>query len=187
MLTAPAPRYAAPVSRDPRQRAATLAVLAALALALTACGDDAPPAAAARTPEPPRSAVCDLIPGEPLTTILPGATVDTSFQTDDTCAITADAGDLLVSAIRTSSFPKSKRVNDIALGDAKANGAGDLRKADGLGPNGVVATNAADGEITVVWRRDGVAYSLQYSGWEDDAQAAGKRAEYLANQAQPLP
>lgn len=165
----------------------TLAAVLIPGAVLSSCGDDEPKPSAARTPDPTPSAVCQLIPGEPLTTILPGATIDTSFQTDDTCAITADAGDLLVSAIRTSSFPRSKRVNDIALEDAKANGASDLRKADGLGPNGVVATNAADGEITVVWRRDQIAYSIQYSGWEDDADAAAKRAEYLARQAQPLP
>lgn len=161
------------------------AVAALLTATLSACGDDESKTADAEVV--PTSPVCGLIPGEALATLLPGATIDTSIRADDTCAYTADAGDLLVSAVRTSDRKKALAVTETAISDATGSGAKTVRKAELLGQTGRTAINATDGEITVAWTHNGNAYTVQFSGWEGRATNAAQQAEYLAKVAQPLP
>lgn len=163
--------------------------MAVLSAALAGCGDEKTPAE--RLAELPDSKACTLIPGEALDTILPGAEIDRSFPSRDSCTFTADAGDLIVTAIRPprgpgNDAPPARQFYEVSLEDATANGAKDVRDVEGL-PDGKIATNAEDGEIVVAWLSDGVAYSIQSSGWEGTTAAAEKQAEYLARQAQPLP
>jgi hypothetical protein len=168
------------VLRPTRIMLLTLAAGAALA----GCGGDEGEAGATRAvpgPDYPASQVCDQLPVDAVASVLPGAVVDRSLPTPESCFYAADAGDVILTAMtppRGQGSPTPEILHDIALSDATQNGAGDVRAAPSLGDDGQVAINAADAEITAVWRRGDAVYSLQYSGWDgpaDDAVGVSRR------------
>lgn len=129
----------------------------------------------------PASKVCDQLPVDAAASILPGAEVDRSLPTPESCFYAADAGDAILTVTAPPGGPGSPTpeiLYDIALSDATENGADDVRDAPSLGDDGKIATNAADADITAVWRRGDTVYSLQYSGWDgpvDDAVGVSRR------------
>ncbi len=161
---------------------------AVTALTLAGCGGDTAEMRGVTNAGPARayaaSSVCKLLPVATVQSFLPGAEIDTSLPTPDSCFYGSDLGD----AILTLSPGKAPAVGDapasdaydVVLSDATNNGADDLQLAPSLGDDGRIAVNAADFEITAVWRRGDDVYDLQFSGWDGRPSDAISLAKDLA-------
>lgn len=173
--------------------AAVAAVALAMSLGLAACGggdaDDEDSAGATKAVAGttyPSSEVCKLLPLEVVQRELPGAKVDTSLPSSDSCFYAADAGDVILTRLRPRDFvrgpgaPDVSEFYDMLLSDATDNGAKDVRNAQHIGVDGKIAVNSTDSELTAVWRRGGDVYSVQYSSWDGSAADASDIAERLA-------
>lgn len=171
----------------PTRRSNFPAALTGLALALAGCGSAAEMKGVTNAvpgKDYPASAVCDLLPVSSVAALLPGATIDTSLPSPDSCVYAANDADLIATVSSPGGGPGKAgpdALYDIALSDATANGADDVRAAPSLGDDGKIAINAADHEITAVWREGDTIYDLQYSGWDGRAADAIDITKRLAS------
>lgn len=171
-----------------------LAAGVAAAVLASGCGSDeegtVTDAVAGTTYAP--SAVCELLPVATVAEILPGATIDTSFPAADSCVYTADTGEVILWVVSPTNVaerlgegpgktkPSAKELYDMAVFDATANGANDVRPTPQLGDRGKIAINATDDELAAIWRRGETVFSMQYSLWDSSPEAAARVAERLA-------
>ncbi|MBJ7471681.1 MAG: hypothetical protein JHD16_10285 [Solirubrobacteraceae bacterium] len=165
---------------------------------LSACGSDeqgtVTDAVAGTTYAP--SSVCELLSVDTVAQELPGAAIDTSFPAADTCSYAADSGDVTLWVVSPTiaaerlgegpgkDKPSAKGLYDMAMFDATANGARDVRPAPQLGERGQIAINAADDELAAIWRRGDTVFSLVYSLWDGSPDEAAAVAERLAKAVQ---
>jgi hypothetical protein len=157
---------------------------------LSACGGDTADMRGVTNAVPgttyPASDVCKLLPVATVRSFLPGAEIDTSLPTPDSCFYGSDLGDVILTVDQDASADDAAGdPYDTALSDATDNGADQVREAPSLGDDGKVAINAADYEITAVWRRGDAVYDVQFSGWDGNPAHAIALAKQIARAVGP--
>lgn len=174
----------------PTARPLLLATLCAIgALTVAGCGGDAAEMRGVTNAVPAKayaaSGVCELLPVTTVQSFLPGAEIDTSLPTPDSCFYGSDLGDAILTlspggAPAAGDGQPNSGAYEIALSDATRNGADEIQAAPSLGDDGQIAVNAADFEITAVWRRGNDVYDLQFTGWDGRPSHAIALAKQLA-------